>query len=314
MEGSFIQFTLRVAIASTVLLNGIVFGSNIFSELITSSPVMTLGTSISFLLALALLDSTKKATKLFFYWGLALCQVINLLSLGSGHYSDSPYFLPSSLPTILFFSCLLIFRHLKKFHHFEARYFGFYAFFLMGVIPILGLFGNIIQGTSSIIFMESHPEVGLSFVTSLIGFATVILYSSKFKISDTLNIKAYVYSFEIFYMQLFLTLTLTASLKTFLSWNLHTSFGASFCFTVLLFYFISLKRIQKGEDSQIITICSIEKTIKPKGNDYQQWLSLEEFLTEKGYTISHGYSPETTKKIKIERIIKRIDGDQRKIG
>ena len=63
MEGSFIQFALRVAIASTVFLNGIVFGSNIFSELITNSPVMTLGTSIAFLFALALLDSTKKATK-----------------------------------------------------------------------------------------------------------------------------------------------------------------------------------------------------------------------------------------------------------
>lgn len=291
------------------MINGFYYAFANNGESVTY-PVMTFWTSLSFILSIFYLDTKSERVKNGIFYSLLILQVFSLGSGFSKELIHSPYFLPSSLPSIFFFLSFLLHRKLKVNNLFKNRYFSFYFLFFLASIPLLGLLRSFLSEPAIINQNPNIPALGLSLPTSIVGLFLVIICASRLDTEEHLNIKAFILSLEVFYTQLASALVLSFFIEKFYHLGFYLSLFIGLSVTIFLFYFVSLKKIKERMDKDLITICAEDKTIKPQNSESSEWIPFDEFLKRKGFNVSHGFSPHATKKKKVDHVLGKLESSK----
>lgn len=287
---------LGATIFFTVFLNALILATNTPMLFLNDgvNPVLTIWTSISFLL---LLFSFNKISEIRILISIILMifQIPSVIQLVIGDpFMTHAFFVPSSSITVSFFFLMALHNLLSVNNRFIAKCLSSYCYFIATFIPIIGLWGNIFQSIAPLTHSSSHSAIGFSGSTLLLTSLVLIITSvTQLKRGhDYLNIKAFFYSFKFFYFQLMGTSILSIPLIKNYSWSAFPAVSVSFLSINFLMLIFAKNWIEKKAKEEKVTICSWNNTIRSDDEQNSQWLSVSEYLNEKGFIVSHGISPE----------------------
>ncbi len=294
---------LGAAVFFTVFLNALILATNTPMLFLNDgvNPVLTIWTSISFLL-LAFSFNKISEIRVLISIILIIFQIPSIIQLVMGNpFMTHAYFVPSSSITITFFILMSFHNLLSVNKRFMAKCLTCYCYFIATFIPIIGLWGNIFQNVAPLTHNSLHSAIGFSgptlFLTSLVLAITSITQLRKGH--DYLRIKAFFYSFKFFYFQLFGTSLMAIPLIKNYSWSAFPAVSTSFLTVNFAMLIFAKNWIEKKAKEEKVTICSWNNTIRSDDEQNGEWLSVSEYLNEKGFIVSHGISPEAINERKM---------------
>lgn len=297
---------IKVTTLVIIVVNFFFFGTELHKKftIFQKLPVLTLTTSVSFLICLYLLENPTSIRGQIL---LVIFQILSIFELIFAPFFIGSFLGPSSIPTILFFSAFLLYIHFKDSKTFENKYVCQYAFFILGIIPLLGLVGHLINHEDLLGASNHSPEIGISLLTILLCQLMLLRISIDQinKPTDYLEIKANFIGFKIFYFQIGLSLFLIFFLWRSIGVELYQSIVIGSGVWMTFFLLISKVVIKKVATEKKVTICSWNRTIKSENKDFEEWLTLENFLDEKGFVVSHGISPVAHEMVMLKRNSKK---------
>lgn len=289
----------------TVFLNGVLLGTNTKILFLNDglNPVLTIWTSISFLL---LIFSFNKITEIRILMSLILIffQLASIVQLALGdNLISHPFFAPSSTMTVIFFIMMGTHNYLSCYKSFMCKCLSFYTFFIATFIPILGLWGFLFQSVALLSQNTTNSAVGFSAATFFLC-SVVLAITSITNLKDDhdyLKIKAFFYSFKFFYFQLLGTSLLAIPLIKSYHWQPFSAISFGFLLINMAMMLFMKKWIEKKALEEKVTVCSWKNTIRSDSDEKSEWLSVSEYLHEKGFVVSHGISPRAIKERKIKK-------------
>ncbi|MAF78054.1 MAG: hypothetical protein CME60_07815 [Halobacteriovoraceae bacterium] len=298
---------LGAIIFFTVFLNGIILGTNTPMLFLNDgvNSVLTIWTSISFLL---LLFSFSKINEIRILMSaiLLIFQIPSVVQLVLGqNLIDHPYYYPSSYMTIAFFTMLGCHNFLSGHKYFISKCLSFYTYFIATFIPVIGLWGFLFQNVTLIDQSGNDQSVGFSagtlFLTSTVLLITSITHLKKDH--DYLKIKAFFYSFKFFYFQLLGTSIFAIPLIKSYNWSPIPAISISFLVINVAIMLFAKSWIEEKAKEEKVTICSWHNTIRSDNQENDEWLGVTEYLSEKGFIVSHGISPKAIneRRLSIQR-------------